>query len=202
MKSLVQRIRRGDPSAASEIVDAYGDRLFAFVRGRLSGEAAIAEEVVQETLVRAVREIDTFDARRGEFFTWLCLLARNPIRAAMRNERRTAAAPLNGDGLADAFATDRLPDEMLAAAETRQQVGCVLAMLPEAARLLLVAKYVDGRSLAELAERNGKSAGAVKQKLARARAAFRSAFQLVCGPEEYEERGDTKRVAKSRKKKE
>jgi len=187
MQHLIDRLRRGDATAASDLVEAYGDRLFAHARARLGGCAtAVAEEVVQETLIAAVDEIDAFDAGRGEFFTWLCMLARNPIRAARRREGRAETNGQASAELARRFAREALPADRLDAEETRANVGLVLGTLSEHDRRLLTARYVDGRSVREIADGNGKSAGAVKQSLARARAAFRAAF-LRTFPEEREE---------------
>jgi RNA polymerase sigma factor (sigma-70 family) len=185
MQRLINRLRRGDATAARDLVEAYGDRLFAHARARLGGSPAVAEEVVQETLLTAVDQIDAFDVRRGEFFTWLCLLARNPIRAARRREGR---AETNGQASADLarrFTAEALPADRLEAAEMKAKVGLVLATLSEHDRALLTARYVDGRSVGEMAAGNGKSKGAVKQALARARTAFRDAF-LQGFPDERE----------------
>lgn len=186
MQNLIDRLRRGDATAARDLVEAFGDRLFAHVRARLGGSPAAAEDVVHETLVAAVDEIAGFDARRGEFFTWLCLLARNPIRAARRREGRAETNGQASAELARRFAREALPTDRLEAAETRAKVGLVLATLSEHDRALLTARYVDGRSVSEMAAGNGKSAGAVKQSLVRARAAFREAF-LRAYPEERED---------------
>ena len=72
---LARRILAGDESASEAFFADYFPRLYRFARRRLEGDEQAVEDVVQSTLIRAVRKLHTY---RGEaaLFTWLCTLCR------------------------------------------------------------------------------------------------------------------------------
>jgi RNA polymerase sigma-70 factor, ECF subfamily len=76
---LARRVLAGDESACEAFFADYFPRLYRFAHIRLGGDDQGAEEVVQTTLIRAVRKLDTY---RGEaaLFTWLCTLCRRDDR--------------------------------------------------------------------------------------------------------------------------
>ena len=177
---------RGDASAVARFYDQHVDGLYAFVFYRVGRDAALAEDVVQETVTHALEKRDTYDPVRGSVASWLCTLSRNVIRDAMRAHRR-------GDELAEtweridrslaqvfaALAEQPLPGEVLEREETRDLVNMTIANLPEPYRVVLAKKYVDGASLEAIAEDLSLSVAAAKSLLARARRAFRDTFATL-----------------------
>ncbi|MSO56273.1 MAG: sigma-70 family RNA polymerase sigma factor [Acidobacteria bacterium] len=93
---LARRILAGDESASEAFFADYFPRLYRFARLRLGNDDQAAEDVVQLTLIRAVRKLHTF---RGEaaLFTWLCTLCRREISAWLQHSRRTADVALLED---------------------------------------------------------------------------------------------------------
>src|SRR6185295_13253388 len=83
--ALVRQMLAGDEAAFGEFFDTYFPRLFRFAVRRVAEDAA--EDVVQATLVQAIRKLGTW---RGEaaLFTWLCTLCRHEVSAFIRRERR------------------------------------------------------------------------------------------------------------------
>ena len=178
--------RAGDRVAIGRLYDAHVDGLYAFVFYRVGREAALAEDVVQETFALALSREAAYDPARGSVGSWLTTLSRNVIRDHLREHRRT-------DDLADAWeridatlaqtfaamAEHPLPGEVLERAETRDLVHMAVAHLQEQYRTALSRKYVDGESLETLAGELGLSISATKSLLARARRAFRDTFATL-----------------------
>jgi RNA polymerase sigma-70 factor (ECF subfamily) len=84
LAALATRARRGDDAAFTELVRATSDRLFQFLY-RLSGHAQDAEDLAQETYLKAYRALDRYDPRRP-FLPWLFTIARR----SLLNHRRAA----------------------------------------------------------------------------------------------------------------
>lgn len=178
--------RAGDRVAIGRLYDAHVDGLYAFVFYRVGRDAALAEDVVQETFTLALSREAAYDPARGSVGSWLTTLSRNVIRDHLRAHRR--ADDLAGAWeridvtLAQTFAAmaERpLPGEVLERAETRDLVHMAVAHLPEQYRTALSRKYVDGESLETLAGELGLSVDATKSLLARARRAFRDTFATL-----------------------
>jgi RNA polymerase sigma-70 factor (ECF subfamily) len=177
---------RGDAAAVGRFYDQHVDALYAFVFYRVGRDAALAEDVVQETFTSAMARVADYDQGRGTVVAWLCTLSRNVIRDQLRAHRRTdqladtweridASLAQIFDGLEQA----PLPGDVLELAETRELVNMTITHLPEQYRTVLARKYVDGDSLETLAKELGVSVDAVKSLLARARRAFRDTFATL-----------------------
>jgi RNA polymerase sigma-70 factor (ECF subfamily) len=178
--------QRGDRDAISRFYDAHVDGLYAFVFYRVGRDAALAEDVVQETFANALARRADYDPQRGSVGSWLAVLSRNVIRDHLRAHHRTDELVQTWDRidatLAQTFAAmaERpLPGEVLERAETRDLVHMAIANLPDTYRTALTRKYVDGESLETLAGELGISVDAAKSLLARARRAFRDTFATL-----------------------
>ena len=176
----------GDRLAIGRFYDAHVDGLYAFVFYRVGRDAALAEDVVQETFTLALGKRDAYDPARGSVASWLTVLSRNVIRDHLREHRRADELQATWERidatLAQTFAAmaERpLPGEVLERAETRDLVHMAVANLPEQYRNALTRKYVDGESLETLASELGISVDATKSLLARARRAFRDTFATL-----------------------
>jgi RNA polymerase sigma-70 factor (ECF subfamily) len=177
--------QRGNRAAIGRLYDAQVDALHAFVFHRVGCDAALAEDVVQETFTLALARTD-YDPARGSIATWLTILSRNVIRDHLRAHRRTDQLHATWERidatLAQSFAAmadHPLPGEVLERAELRDLVHMAVADLPEQYRTALTRKYLDGASLETLAGELGVSIDAAKSLLARARRAFRDTFATL-----------------------
>ena len=86
-QDLVQRMRRGEQRAFDQFFDAYAARLGAFAARRSALDAAAIEDVVQMTMINAMRGLGTF--RGGSsLFTWLCQICRNQLADIRRKVAR------------------------------------------------------------------------------------------------------------------
>ena len=181
---LRDRIVDGDTEAAEFFFNRHLQTLFEFVHYRVGQDRSVAEDVVQDTMLEAVRCLDRFDGR-STLHTWLCGIAKNKIR-----EWRRSHSPLSiedlleaSDGRIDAIlaSIDRqpLPEWILERRETQELVGATLSSLPPDYRSVLVGKYIEESSVSALGKELGKSEKATESVLSRARLAFSRVFQLL-----------------------
>jgi RNA polymerase sigma-70 factor (ECF subfamily) len=146
----------------------------AYVRWRCGGRPDLADDALQEAWLVAARRLGSFDPARARFAAWVCGIAANVVRdrlrAVARDRRRTQP-------LADApEPTDRVPDR-----DRAERVAVALDRLPDRYERALRAKYLDGRSVAQIAAEWGETEKAVESVLTRARQAFREAFDHAAG---------------------
>jgi len=176
-RRLVVAMRNGDEAAFRLFFETYFPRIYRFALPRLEGDAQAGKEVVQSTLVKAVRSLASF---RGEatLFGWLCQICRHEIVDYLRMHKRHADRIVPIDAAAPA--TDE-PRHGSRASEMRWLVLFVLDKLPSRYGDVLEWKYVEGRGLAEIGELLGIGHAAAQSVLARARTAFREALQTTFG---------------------
>ena len=175
----------GDSAAIAALASSAIEPLYQFCLYRLGSNVELAEEVVQETLLRAIRELDKYDPARsgGNIFAWLTGLARNEIRRALGRETEAVSLQALWDQLDDELRSvyarlesAPLADEVLAREETREMVNATMAQLPHHYREALEAKYVLGQTVRDIAAAWQVSEKAVESQLTRARNAFRATF--------------------------
>jgi RNA polymerase sigma-70 factor (ECF subfamily) len=167
---LLNKVVRGDAAAVRTLLDDAGDVLYGFVFARVGGDAATAEDIVQETFLEAVRSAHTF---RGDaaLRTWLCTIARRRLARFYEQERRNSLAQ---SGLR--LVGDDHPDEGLEV-DRRDEVIRALGGLAPLHRQVLVLKYLDERSVEDIAAELGRSRVQVQSLLQRARAGLRRALE-------------------------
>ena len=181
---LVQQLLAGDQDALRRFFDEYFDRLYRFAYARLRGDAALAEDAAQNTLVRALRGLAGFRGDAG-LFSWLATICRNEIADLVEKSARIAAhtVSLDAEGSArDAAQAVAAPDssgeEALAGAERLRTIRLVLDELPGRYGEMLELKYIEEWDVERIAQRVGLSFAAAQSQLQRARLAFRSALQV------------------------
>lgn len=169
-RDLREAVLRGDVRAWQTLYDdAFAD-VFAYVRWRCAGLGDLAEDITQETWLVAVRRIRSFDPAQGPFARWLCGIAAN----LLRNHFRAKQAATN-QVIPDRPVVMDLEQERR---ERSERIARVLAELPERYEAVLRAKYLDQRSVAEIALASRESLKATESLLSRARQAFRVAYGL------------------------
>ncbi len=180
-----QRALAGDAEAVRLFAEATLQPLYAFCLYRVGRDTHRCEEVVQETLVRALRHLDRYDPLRcgDNIFPWLTGLARNEISRVLAQDRRcisldTLWARIDRDllPLYDRLDAEPFDDELLQRQQTCELVNLTMSQLPPHYREALEAKYVRGVSVRDLAALWQGSEKAVESRLSRARKAFRVTF--------------------------
>lgn len=165
--TIVDGLIAGDSESFSIAMRRYNQRLFRVARGVLDDDAE-AEDVVQETWLKAFRSIGRFE-RRSTFATWISRIAL--YEAWSRARRRTRRAVTIRDLAAPTASDD--PETIAFGREVREHLGVCVDGLPERYRLVYVLREIDGSSTEETASCLGISAPAVKVRLHRARAMLR-----------------------------
>lgn len=172
-QSLLDRAQAGDADAFCELCRTYATPLLRQAM-TVCGNAALAEDLAQDTLVEAWKCLSRYNGR-SRLFTWLCAILLNRYRNTVRQKRPLPLSSLQTRDR-DEFQTslDQLidaespPDE---AAQVREQAAlvlqCVQALSPKYQQVIYLRFYVDD-SLESIAAALGCSVGTVKSRLFRA----------------------------------
>jgi RNA polymerase sigma-70 factor (ECF subfamily) len=181
---LVQRLLAGDQDALRRFFDEYFDRLYRFAYARLRGDATLAEDAAQNSMVKALRGLSGFRGEAG-LFSWLATICRNEIADLVEKSARVAAHTVSldaGGGARDAAHAVAAPegagDQALAGAERLRVIRQVLDELPGRYGEMLELKYIEEWDVERIAQRVGLSFEAAQSQLQRARGAFRSALEV------------------------
>lgn len=150
--------------------------LDAYVAWRCGGLRDLADDVLQETWLVAVRRIRGFDPGHGSFLGWLSGIAANVIRARLRQRRRNQARVKSLSAAEQICAAPMLD---VPRDDPAERVARALDELPEHYERVLRAKYLEQRSVADIAAAWQESAKAVESLLTRARQAFRDIYHRL-----------------------
>jgi RNA polymerase sigma-70 factor, ECF subfamily len=185
--ALVGRARARDEAAVRAIMQANNRRLYRIARGILRNDAE-AEDVVQETYVRAFTHLEDF---RGEssLATWLARIAMNEALGRLRRQRPgiewTSLPPGTIEAQIIPFphaAPSEDPEKSMAQREIQQVVEHAIDDLPEAFRIVFITRVVEGMTIEETAEILGLKPETVKTRLHRARTLLRENVEKKIGP--------------------
>jgi RNA polymerase sigma-70 factor (ECF subfamily) len=179
-QQLVERAQAGERAAFDQLVAKYQRRLMRLLT-RLLNDSAEAEDVVQETFIKAYRALRHF---RGDaaFYTWLYRIAINSAKNVLLGRKRHAPLPA---GASDAppprpeplRPEERLrdintPESMLASKQIAQTVNAAMDALPIDLRTAIALREIEGLSYEEIAEIMGCPIGTVRSRIFRAREAI------------------------------
>lgn len=179
---LLARAQAGDAAAFEALARAHGDRLFAMIL-HLAGDRADAEDILQETLLRAWRAIDRFE-RRADLSTWLHRIAVNETNR-MLGKRTRRADDISVDHRADVFPANRNhePGPRAERDELRGALQHAIRDLPLTYRTALVLRDIEGLTTREAAAAAGIGERALKSRLHEARLRLRAALEAVAPAE-------------------
>ena len=157
---LIVRLQRRDPQALAELYDRYGRLAYAVIL-RVVRDAAIAEDLVQETFLRVWNRVHGFDAQRGAVKAWLLAVARNRAIDYIRSAggREVNSFELEQSGHPGLY--NDMEKEMLAS-DSARRVQAAMARLPQQQRQVIELAYFEGLSQSEMAARMGQPLGTVK----------------------------------------
>ncbi len=161
-RDLIQRARRGEAEAFGELVTRYQTGVFN-VCYRILYERAEAEDMAQESFIRAHERLDTFDDQRP-FGPWIRRVAANVCLNQLASQRLTAEL----DEERDADASQR-PEAVQEDRERSEQIRRVLASLPAHYRVVIELRHYQELSYAEIAAELNIPLSDVKSHLFRAR---------------------------------
>jgi len=178
-RSAVARVVSGDGNAFQSLVERHSKYVF-HVAYRLVGSSQDAEDVVQETFLKAYRQLGRFEAR-ADFRTWLHRIAVNCsidyIRARRSREIGQDLADLDDRACADQLAGQPLPDRMAMSAQIDERVRDALSGLTPMERAAFMLRHVEGRPIREVAAALGLKSEAAKNSIFRAVRKMRAALE-------------------------
>jgi RNA polymerase sigma-70 factor (ECF subfamily) len=168
---LVSDVLRKDRKATAEFVSLCSDWIYPFVRYRLLPRADVVEDLMQEVLISAWKNLPNFRGDAG-LRAWVLGIARHKVEDHYRKRIRESQSEDEDTDLKEPAIGSQIQERLEAAAD-QERVHSTLAQLPEVYGLALIWKYRDGKSLREMGQLTGKTEKAMERLLARARESFR-----------------------------
>ena len=186
--AFVAKARLGDADAFRALVERHGRPLFRLAF-RMTGNQHDAEDVVQESFLRAWRQLGKFD-ERASFGTWLYRIATNCSLDVMRSRKRRAkqeAGPeAAGSEMEDPILSlpsgDPTPERVAMSGEVRERVAEAMNELSASERTAFVLRHFEGMRIEDVSRVLGCQPGAAKHSVFRAVQKLRRALEpLVSG---------------------
>lgn len=179
--TAVAQVRSGDRDAFRLLVEQHSRAIFRLAY-RMTGNEQDAEDVVQETFLRAYRTFDRYESR-SSFGTWLHRIAANYAIDLLRARQRFRRHQEAGDGQEQPSLLERLPassplpDRLAVDGEVRQRVGGALKLLTPQERAAFVLRHFEGQSIETIGSTLGLAPSATKHSIFRAVQKLRRALE-------------------------
>ena len=179
-RDLVTRVCQGDQEAFRLIFDRYSRPVIGFIYDMVN-DRELAEELTQETFVRAFRAIHRMKPET-KLSTWLFGIARNVARESLRaRTRANMQVALEHESVMDVSDQKPVPVDRLLSKELNELIRRALEALDDDKRLVFTLKVFHQCSYEEIAEITGFSLAKLKTDLHRARAEMRRRIQPYAG---------------------
>ncbi len=173
---LIERARAGDADACHDLVVAYRRPVFSVVL-RMVRDPGVAEDLVQETFVKAFRHLDSFDISR-KLSSWLFKIAHNTTLDALRRKTLPTISLDPGEDESTDHRKDwedtraARPDQRVERSDLAQAIETAMDKLPPRYREIVALRYQEGLAYQEIAEILELPMGTVKTHIHRARHAM------------------------------
>ena len=159
-ESLLTRAGQGDKEAFGELYERYVGRIYNYVYYR-TGNLYDAEDLTARVFVRAMHHIENYQDRGLPFSAWLYRIAHNLVANWHRDNSRRKEIPLE-DSLLTHSEHEVFPETALVQNEERERLLKIIRKLPPERQQLLILKFVEHLSNAEIGQVMGRTEGAVK----------------------------------------
>ncbi len=188
-QEAVELTRRGDPDAFRVLVDRHSRNLFRLA-WRMTANTHEAEDIVQETFLRAYKQLHRFDGRAA-FGTWLHRIAVNCsldlMRARKRRQETTVTAPQDDPAEADRFLQNAIsaepsPERTLQSTQVRELLAAAMSELSEMERCAFTLRHHDGLGIDEISQAMGVQPNAAKHSIFRAVQKLRRVLEPALAP--------------------
>lgn len=177
-EELVRRHLDGDQAAFAVLVDRYMRYLYNFVLQLVSDENA-AEDIVQETFLKAWKHLSRFDQKKS-FKTWIFAIAKNTAYDHLKRKKTIPFSTFENEegenALENTPAENDHPEDILDREATAEELDQRLSLLSPAYRSILMMRYRDDLSLHEIADVLGESYNTVKSRHQRALRGLKRTF--------------------------
>jgi RNA polymerase sigma-70 factor (ECF subfamily) len=177
--------RVGDRDAFRLLVERHSRRVFRLAY-RLTGNEEDAEDIVQETFLRAYKNLDRFDGR-AHLTSWLFRIASNCALNLLRTRKKGPTQSLSVADAEDQPITERIaslqpgPERLVMSAEVQRRIGSALDELTPQERVAFTLRHFEGREIEEISEILGVGGNATRHAVFRAVQKMRRALEPVAG---------------------
>lgn len=176
---LIAEYRLGNEDAFGQLLQRYLSPVYHFVF-QLAGDRSAAEDIVQETFIKAWKHLARYDRSRS-FKTWLFAIAKNTAYDFLKKKKSFPFSSFEdeeGNNILEesVSAETLLPDEMLERKDAADELEAVLREIPERYRSLLLLAYKEDFSLQEIADILGEPYNTIKSRHGRALKRLKQAF--------------------------
>jgi RNA polymerase sigma-70 factor (ECF subfamily) len=180
--AAVERTRGGDTGAFRVLVERYGRSVFRLAF-RMTGNEFDAEDVVQETFLRAFKQLDSYESR-SSFGTWLYRIAANYSLDLIRSRKRHAARHVaetaeQKDFLETVKANDPGQERVYYSSQVKARLDAALQLLSDQERTAFQLRHFEGKSIEEIGAILDLGASATKNSIFRAVRKVREALEPV-----------------------
>jgi RNA polymerase sigma-70 factor (ECF subfamily) len=171
--AALARAAQGDKEAFGVLYERYVDRIYTYIYYR-TGNSFDAEDLTARVFLRALRHIPKYQDRGLPFSAWLYRIAHNLVANWHRDNSRRTHIPLR-DGIFD-YSQAELPENEVLRIEEREKLMEVIRGLPQDRQQLLIHKFLDHYSNAEIGQIMDRTEGAIKSLYHRTLLALRDEF--------------------------
>ena len=169
--AAVAQVLAGDRDAFRVLVDAHSRSIFNLAY-RMTGNQEDADEVVQETFLRAYKSLDRFEAR-SKFSTWVYRIAVNRCLDMLEKKKITGDYTISDDPDPEAqtvqvASTEAGPERQLLSREANEKIALAMKMLTPTERIAFTLRHMEGRSIEEISKTLKVKENAAKNTIFRA----------------------------------
>jgi RNA polymerase sigma-70 factor, ECF subfamily len=157
--TVLEKAVQGDGEAFGLLYERYVTRIYNYIFYRI-GNSYDAEDLTERVFIRALRHINNYNNRGLPFSAWLYRIAHNLVANWYRDNSRRKEIPLD-DGILTSHQSS-FPEQEVLHSEERERVLQVIRTLPPDRQQLVILKFVDHLSNAEIGQIMGRTEGAIK----------------------------------------
>lgn len=179
----LEKLQSGDIDELTKMVDSHTDQIYRVALRMLNNEME-AEDVLQETFIKAINSIGNFEGR-SNLSTWLYRIAVNESLMLIRKRKPEVEVfqddeddDSNGISVSQIVDWCCLPESEFMSSETREILDTAIHNLPENLRSVFILRDIEGLSIAETAQALGLTETNVKTRLLRARMKLREELSV------------------------
>lgn len=167
-QQIVEAVREGRREGQDALVCRYAERVFAMIVRQV--DEMDAQELAQDTFLRAFSHIDSYDPLKASLSTWLCRIAYRLTLDFLKRRRPLIVSIEENEAWQTDISDEQLESELSTGREERiQRLQELIDELPDEERLLLTLYYFEDRPLTEIAYITGIESGPLANRLYRTR---------------------------------
>jgi RNA polymerase sigma-70 factor (ECF subfamily) len=174
---FIKDLRRGDPRAVTRLYNTYADRIYSLVFHQVDRNHEVAQDIVQETFVAALKSVAKF-RNQSKVYTWLCSIANKKVADFYRRQKRQAKYQTMKALETAQIGSDTLAPDFAETGERQEDARQALSSLPLHYRQVLIFKYVEEMPVSQISKIMERSPKSIEGLLTRARKELRARLAI------------------------